>query len=431
MKGPLIKIVQWVILLSGIFVLCNTFIRGAQKSEACLRDISQITLMGCAIRNGDDPYQAISNLREKYCGERKEGVLDHPTPYPPSVAPLAYILSFFDFGTAFVLWGAFSIILALCGVFLIFGEQGTVPSLFNSLTLVALMICSSTGSVDLFYGQFGFLFFFIFLLVRRALEQNRDFLAGFLIGCMVSLKFFGWPFVIAFVLLRKWKSLLAFGGTIISSFILSVTILNVHTWVTYFSEIAPLVSHRWAQALNNLGLPFMILRIFDGMPVVKKDGILGVYSGNIPDSTIITYSVIFFVLITILTFVRLRRTSSLPLLCDRLIVFSCVANPVAWSSYFIPLFSLLYSRISSVENLKTCIHRLRSEFSIVLILLLLWIDILDFFLLLDAIPDNNVYYLSVFERLILSIPTLICIYLFLMLDENKSKEDEFRERDRY
>ncbi len=178
-------------------------------------------------------------------------IYDHPPFEALLYLPLAYV----SYQAAYVIWGAFNLLLLMFVMVLLWPYMTELKSLWSPLP-VLLFLGFFPVFVDLLQGQDSILLLLVFTLVFIHLKEARDFRAG----CFLAIALFKFqyaiPFMVPFILWRRWKVV---GGFAISSaalFLLSLPVTGFRGTLSYAAFLSNLVkglsSHRVQNALGIL-----------------------------------------------------------------------------------------------------------------------------------------------------------------------------------
>ncbi len=155
-------------------------------------------------------------------------------PFPPPNALLLLPLAGLTPLAAKSVWTVV-LALALAGAFLVM--RRITPEL--SPWLVALALLTQTASLRnaMLYGQ---PYPFLLLLIGAslvALMRGRDLVSGLLLAPVVALKLYGAPFVLFFLLTRRWRALLGVlaGGVAVGA--VSLLVLGAEIHVVYLTQV--------------------------------------------------------------------------------------------------------------------------------------------------------------------------------------------------
>ena len=158
------KIYFAVILLSiiNLVALVHIFANSLIEYHLFSLDLIQIQLIGRAIRDNIDPYSPFQVLSAKYLGIANPSNGSVPLPYPPTIFPLALLLSFVSPRICYLMWTLVSI-----GC-LWFGMQSFIRvvnrkdlSMTWRLMIFNLLLVSNAAQTNLNWGNFSIILFFL------------------------------------------------------------------------------------------------------------------------------------------------------------------------------------------------------------------------------------------------------------------------------
>lgn len=175
--------------------------------------------------------------------------------HPPFEALLYLPLAFVSYPTAYIVWLVFSTMLLLFTLRLLWPYMAELKAVWAPLP-VLVFLGFFPVFVDLLQGQDSLLLLLIFVLVFVSLKEKQEFKAG----CFLAIALFKFqyaiPFLVPFVIWRRWKIA---GGFAISSallFLLSLPITGFRGTLSYAVFLSNLVkglsSHTVQSALGIL-----------------------------------------------------------------------------------------------------------------------------------------------------------------------------------
>jgi hypothetical protein len=155
-------------------------------------------------------------------------------PHPP---PNALLLLPFARLTPPVAKAAWSGVLALLLLAAFFALRRIVPELSPWLAALALLTQTASLRNALLYGQPYPLLLLLLCLSLLALRRGNALASGLLLAPVVALKLYGLPFVLFFLVTRRWRALLGVlaGGAAVLA--VSVAVLGPEMHVVYVSQV--------------------------------------------------------------------------------------------------------------------------------------------------------------------------------------------------
>lgn len=186
-------------------------------------------------------------------------IYDHPPFEVLLYLPLAYV----RYPAAYCIWGTVNILLLLFALILLWPYMAELKSAWAPLP-VLLFLCFFPAFVSLLQGQDSFLLLLVFALVLINLKEGRNLRAGFFLALGLFKFQYTLPFVLLFLLWRRWKVV---GGFAICSgilFLLSFPVTGFRgtlSYVTFLSDLVKGLSSHHVQ--NSLGI------LSDTMPNIR------------------------------------------------------------------------------------------------------------------------------------------------------------------
>ena len=217
------------------------------------RDYSQTYLMGRALRAGVYIYEPIPELAKRF--EPTLGnFLQHPSAYPPIVALIGVPLSMLPYFWSVVIWSLWELGCLFVATLLIFRHFGGRRASTPVLITLGVFLAWQPIMMDLFRGQVMLTILLLLTLTWLAFRSNQDVRAGIFLGLSLSLKFYGWPILLLFLLKRRWKAALA-GATVVTSCNLLMAVwLGMDVLRDYFLNVAPGIAQLWIPNVYNFSV---------------------------------------------------------------------------------------------------------------------------------------------------------------------------------
>ncbi|HXH48500.1 MAG TPA: glycosyltransferase family 87 protein [Terriglobia bacterium] len=146
-------------------------------------------------------------------------IYDHPPFEALLYLPLAYV----SYATAYIIWLVISILLLLLAVRLLSPCMTEIKAAWAPLPIL-LFLSSFPVFVGLLQAQDSILLLLIFTLVFISLKKGREFRGGIFLAIALFKFQYAVPFLVPFILWRRWKF---FGGFVVSSVVLFLVSLPV------------------------------------------------------------------------------------------------------------------------------------------------------------------------------------------------------------
>ena len=172
-------------------------------------------------------------------------IYDHPPFEVLLYLPLGYV----SYPAAYIIWVVFSLVILLLAVLLLWAYMAELETVWKPLPLLVFLGFFPIF-VDLLQGQDSALLLLVFTLVFTNLKKEHTFRAG----CFLAIGLFKFqyaiPFLVPFILWRRWKVV---GGFAVSSgilFLLSLPVTGFRgtlSYVTFLSNLVKGLSSRHVQ----------------------------------------------------------------------------------------------------------------------------------------------------------------------------------------
>lgn len=178
-------------------------------------------------------------------------IYDHPPFEAWLYLPLAYV----PYATAYIIWLAFSLMVLSLTVRLLWPYMAELKAVWTPLPVLAF-IGFFPVFVDLLQGQDSLLLLLVFTLVFASLKERHELRAG----CFLAIALFKFqyaiPFLVPFVLWRRWKVVSGFAISSAILFMLSLPLAGIRGTLSYAAFLSNLVkglsSHSVQSALGIL-----------------------------------------------------------------------------------------------------------------------------------------------------------------------------------
>jgi hypothetical protein len=178
-------------------------------------------------------------------------IYDHPPFEALLYLPLAYV----SYQAAYIIWDILNILLLLLTMALLWRYMAQLKTLWAPLPILVFLGFFPVF-VDLLQAQDSILLLLVFTLVFINLKEGQDLRAGFFLALTLFKFQYTLPFMVPFLLWRRWKVV---GGFAISSgilFLLSLPVAGFRGTLSYVTFLSSLVkglsSHHVQSALGIL-----------------------------------------------------------------------------------------------------------------------------------------------------------------------------------
>lgn len=218
-------------LLAGLVVAYVALLRGGHITSLTIRTgdfvqyfgISQLIIKGHGGAIYD--FQRLSHVEELivYPLSVQHGVL--PYLYPPYFAIVVAPLSMLDYGAAYALWLIVNCVLLVSTLFALERYAGLGG---RTAALVRLAgICSLPVVMTLALGQVSIVILALLASALLAARARRHELAGAALALALIKPPYVVPFLIIFIVQRRWRTIAAFGATGVGLLLLPIPVLGL------------------------------------------------------------------------------------------------------------------------------------------------------------------------------------------------------------
>lgn len=225
--------------------------------------VAAILLYGAVLWSANGPHVEKTDFSLTYVGARivhqgmgsrlydidlqkrvRDSLFVHPNPlffeHPPFEALLFSPLAALPFRPAYLIWGIFNATLFLL---LIFFMRRHLPAPREDLGYVALWILFAPAGVAIFQGQPSLLLLGVYCAVFVLLSRQHDTGAGAALGCGFFRFQFVVPFLLIFILRKRWRVLGGFSITAIALGMLSLFTTGWHGVLSYIQFLLAIGGH--------------------------------------------------------------------------------------------------------------------------------------------------------------------------------------------
>lgn len=298
--------------ISGDFVKFHTSARFLVQGEDIYRSVPAVDfVVGDAV-----PFDPDTDL--------------HPNLNPPFQTVLLSPLGYLEYRTAYIIWGALSLVGGLVGALLLgaaAGEPGRRVS--TSLLLTLLLLLYFPTFIAIFSGQWSLLPLAFLVGAWVAWRTGRHAAAGAILGGIAAIKLFFGAFFFLFLARREWR---AGVGFVVAWMACTALALGVAGWDTLVRYVQILGDARWYSASWNASFMGFFSRIFggsEGTPLVEAPWL----------TTVLHYGLSALAVFALFRMSRQAERGVEVALLDDLtfsfcIVIMLLASPFGWMYYF-------------------------------------------------------------------------------------------------
>ena len=163
-------------------------------------------------------------------------IYDHPPFEALLYLPLAYV----SYPAAYLIWVAFSLIILLLTVLLLWPYMAELKAVWTPFPLLVFFGFFPVF-VDLLQGQDSALLLLVFTLVFTNLKKERNFRAGLALAIGLFKFQYALPFLAPFILWRRWRFLGGFAASSAALFLLSLPVAGFQGTLSYATFLSNLV----------------------------------------------------------------------------------------------------------------------------------------------------------------------------------------------
>jgi hypothetical protein len=222
--------------------------------------------MSRAVSTGENPYQPVRVLAQKYLGVSVSADWrNDPSAHPPTMLALAYPMAYLSYPAAAKLWWLLELLCLTFAIVVAVRSAGFEPSMFNMILLVGLIVGLPPFYVELYHGQVVIMMLLAVSLSWFAASKNRMWTSGILLGISILLKLFPWPFLVAAAFSKNWRFLIGALIVIVCGYGLVFLLFGQDVVETYFLVVAPALERDQGRyEPTNFSLSALAWRFFAG-----------------------------------------------------------------------------------------------------------------------------------------------------------------------
>lgn len=356
-------------LALGAFLLrgCLLIYQSHRPELLYRKDLVQDYLSARAFLAGKSPYAKLNELRMEYLPGASNTTFEHENPHPLLAIAVFSPLALLGYWGASWVWTALSVAALFAGVFVLSAFSGRRRQAWLSLSVLAL----TTPPVieTLVVGQITLFLFLGAASMIGYLQRDRLELAGALLGVVLSLKFFAWPFLFFWLLRRRWVPLASALSVFGLIQLLNILWVGLPTLQYYYLEVLPSVSSLYRTSESNISVWTIGQRLFEGMyPLgersLRVDPLVLVPSLVFPASALAFLALLVWGLRLAL---RTQRTVSA---YSILLLMSIFISPISWDHGL--AIALIYPFTAYHLSAGRRMPRLELSVALVVTVLLFW-----------------------------------------------------------
>lgn len=324
-----------LLFLASMGIMRLTLLRDSfGESYLYRKDILQEYLLARATLAGDDPYRPLPHLAYDYLSVRDPQILPHPTPHPPSVIPLVIWMGLVDYGFVTIAWMVLELACVVWIGWHIAQRLAVAPRWFWGLMIALALVGWHPVTLELVYAQLMILLLVLLLLGLRFSMQDRDIVAGILIGLAVAIKLMAWPLWLLLILRRQWRALFASLACFSCLSLVGFSIIGPNHAMTYYLEVSRNVSGLYRACTYNYSLSTIGWRVFSG---AQCDTIIGVVAQPLVLNSALVHVVAWALPVALLVccLIACVNTEDLELQYALMVGACILVSPIAWMHYLV------------------------------------------------------------------------------------------------
>jgi len=320
-----------------------------------IRDLHQDYLMGLAIRHGENPYQNVKELWDRYFNSQYRGSLDHISPHTPVMAFIFVPLSYLPLWFVSLIWYLLSVFSVWIGVGI--ALRLTNQSLNLRPIIISLFAISLAGRHELMMGQVNSFIFLLMVLCYRFIEEGKSVYAGICLGITLTLKFFGWPILFFLIMHKNYRVVVV--SLLVPLFAYSTLLFydNGDLIQSYFEDVVIDVDQYYAGSMGDLSLMSMLVKMQTRHQIERVRGyhfkvalpgknLVPVEPSLRWQSRIFGFAIIVFMLVIVIQ-------HNFATGFHRALILSCLSSPISWTHYLVPLLFSLTVLFPTINDRKT------------------------------------------------------------------------------
>ncbi len=366
---PVRRILLWSCLaLLAVGLFGPSFVRLLVPAPNLIIDFFQEWGSARLYRDGYSVYTPLEEALVRYTKIRRSPgwSFNELNAHPPTAVLLALPFGVLDYPTAHLAWNFLSLALLFVSLQLIIRQLEIRFHALDLLWLVPLLLLCTPFMLHLYLGQINLLILALLVGTWSAERSNRPLLAGFLLGTATVIKLFPGLLVLYFVLLRRWRVVLAALGSGLAWTAVTALVLGIGAFQDYVTVVLPHIAGYRSGWLNFAVAGFWS-NLFDGNGLGNKSQPLW----HAPDLALLASGITdLLILASLLPIVWRARTRDQQDLAFALCLTAMLlVSPITWPH---SLLLLLLPMVLWWRALRTEPGILRLEF--VICLIVFWIN---------------------------------------------------------
>ena len=337
----LLIVVLFLALLSSALVNLPKLVDSTRPPILYVKDFNVEYVMARAALNGESPYKPLPELARYADGYTAE-YLKHPSPHPPPVIFVGMPFTVFDLNRAVLLWLLFELVcLAVSTVLILKAVAGRV-SVIGVIALFVVLIAWYPFARELFWAQLMIPILALTTGAWVALRSGKDIAGGVLLGIALTLKLYGWPIILFFLITRRWRAVFSAALVFLFLNLAAAVVIGFGEVINYYVVVGAVVSKLYRATEGNFSLWSIGPRVFDASADDWYQPLI-----NIPALAMFV-SLVIVAGVMVLALKGALRTRSFDSAFCALACISVVVNPIAWTHYLVltaPALCLVASRI--------------------------------------------------------------------------------------
>jgi hypothetical protein len=298
------------------------------------KDFMQEYLMAKAVLSGVDPYLPLPELASTFLGSLPQINLPHPTPHPPPVVLLGFLLGFLPYESASAVWLILELVFISGSIYLLFRIYGQTPSLPQVVLVTTLLLAFRPFIANLAYGQLMTLLLLLLVASWLNLRSGKDLGGGLLIGLTVAFKLVAWPLVIYLLIKGRWKAVLGAALAFIGANFSAGMLMGFEKILYYYLKVSTMVTPLYRAHEGNFSLWTIGYRLFEGTGAPGLSGIAAPPLVSLP-ALAAPFSLALVAAFLMMSMLFALRCRSFDAAFSLVVCSSFLLSPIFWVVYLI------------------------------------------------------------------------------------------------